>query len=267
MTNGFVTVTEKSRPARPEPRRPARRPDRLDRRRRDAQARRGAILDADNDKLDANNSLPDVVGVNITMTAGDNLELAGLGIRSRATAASASRRTSSRSSSTTSAGKWGVLTVTDTASARTPLEHRRAAGAESGREHRHVRRLRHADRQEHGRSTAIRTNGDASLVALNGSHPRRPQRRRRPEHSTDLPNVEANNIDLAAYCVDTNDATQVRQRRRPGAAGVRGRHSERPQDRLRPRRHAASTRRTDDRRPRRHRDPERRLRDRDRTAR
>ena len=204
-TNGFVTITEKPRPGGPN--HGDLRVDQIVSTDDDVTLNSpGAILDSDNDKLDANNGLPDVVGVNITMTAGNNLDLAdpnhisghgGVGVPQNFLEIIVNNV----------ATTWGVLTITDTASERTgwnidampPVDPGAATGTFG---------VFVTQSDKNMDVNRILTNGDASLVALNGSIRDGRSLGDGLNGSTDLPNVEANNIDLAAYCAIPNDATK-----------------------------------------------------------
>ncbi|MFL6033492.1 MAG: hypothetical protein ACJ74I_00290, partial [Gaiellaceae bacterium] len=178
----------------------------------------GAVLDADNDVLEtgydavlavgANDvSGADVVGRNITITAGDNT---GAPFRNADPAAISGHGGVGVPSNFLEivvdgvGGSLGVFKVTDTASERTGwnINSLPAAdpGAPTGTFGVFVTQTNlemEVDR--------ILTNGDASLVALNGSL--RDSRNGGAGLNTQfgLPNVEANNIDLAAYCGGSND--------------------------------------------------------------
>ena len=118
-TNGFITVTEKPRPGGPN--RGDLRVDQIVSTNDDVTLKSpGAILDSDNDKLDANNGLPDVVGVNITMTAGEQPAISADPDRSSGHGGVGTPQNFLEIIVNNIAhAKWGVLTMTDTASGRT----------------------------------------------------------------------------------------------------------------------------------------------------
>src|SRR5262249_41037892 len=109
----------------------------------------------------------------------------------------------------------GVLNITDTASARQPwnIDSLPPAdpGAPTGTYGVFVTQT-----TGHMQVDRILTNGDASLVAQNGNIRDARNGGNGNNSQFSLANVEANNIDLAAYCSGANDATKC------GNIGARG---------------------------------------------
>ena len=168
----------------------------------------GAILDSDNDKE------ADVIGRNISMTAGNNLHgdtgsISGHG-------GVGTPRNFLEIIVNGVGGSLGVLTVTDTASERTgwnidalpPFE----PGATNGTYGMFLT-------QTTGDMPINRglTNGDASLVASNGSILDGRNGGTGVNLPAGLANIEANNVDLAAYCSASSPSASA-------AASALGRH-------------------------------------------
>ncbi|MFZ1879461.1 MAG: hypothetical protein WAU41_04785, partial [Gaiellaceae bacterium] len=207
-TNGFIIVTEKSRDGTGSANRGDLRVAQIQSTNDDVTLYSpGAILDADLDVTetasDAIDTKADVVGRNITMTAGDNTGAPNLHGDPGATSGHGGVGVPGNFLEIhvdADGGALGVLNVTDTASERNgvwsidaPLQS--DPGAPTGTFGVFITQTT-GDMQV----DRILTNGDASLVAVNGS-----LRDARFNGLGDVAqfspaNVEANNIDLAAYC-------------------------------------------------------------------
>src|SRR5262249_46110260 len=106
------------------------------------------------------------------------------------------------------ASDFGFLTITDQASARQPWNIHSLPAADPGAPV-GTYGVFVTQTDDHMQTNTIYTNGDASLVAQNGDlRDGRGAGHNGLNGSGDAPNVEANNIDLAAYCRGANDATK-----------------------------------------------------------
>ena len=194
-TNGFIIYTEKPRPGGP---------NRGDLRVGEIQSTNndvtlyapGAVLDADND------SAADVIARNITITAGNNMHGDGpTGISGHGGVGVPANflEVQVDADGLDAMGHIGVLTINDIASARQAWNINALPPADPG-----------APNGTFGvfvtqttgdmQVNRILTNGDASLVALNGSLRDARFNGLGDNNQFSLANVEANNIDLAAYC-------------------------------------------------------------------
>ncbi|HEX4526566.1 MAG TPA: hypothetical protein VH108_07475, partial [Gaiellaceae bacterium] len=175
----------------------------------------GAVLDADQDVTelasDKIDTRADVVGRNITITAGDTTGAparngdppaisghGGVGVPGNFLEVHVNAV----------ASDFGFLTITDQAAQRTgwdidgSLAH--DLGSQTGTLGVFV-----TETDDHMQINTIYTNGDASLVAENGDlRDARGAGHNGLNGAGDAPNVEANNVDLAAYCRGANDATK-----------------------------------------------------------
>ncbi len=192
-TNGFIQYTEKPRPGGPN--HGDLRVAEIESTASDVTLRApGAILDADND------AAADVIARNITLIAGDNVQDGLAGISGHGGVGTP--RNFLEIIVNGIGGALGVLNVTDTASERhgwnidsLPVADPGASTGTYGVFITQTNQDLEIDR--------VLTNGDASLVALNGSIHDGRNSGDGLNSSTDLPNVEANNIDLGAYCDPT----------------------------------------------------------------
>ncbi|HEY3484752.1 MAG TPA: hypothetical protein VGK49_05170, partial [Ilumatobacteraceae bacterium] len=163
-----------------------------------------AIVDALNDAGNTNNyNGTDVIGENITMTAGDNgigqlSGRGGVGQPGNFLEIDVDRANGSGTAAV------GVLNVTDTASSRIGWNIDFIPFDPSELE---TFGVFITDTSKDLTLARILTNGDATLVAANGSIRDSRNSSLGLNASTDVPNIEANNVELAAYCAIGNPAT------------------------------------------------------------